>query len=97
VKFELPLLIGRSAGKSIAMQEFACNFVYSMNVVYHPDLSNSVHRNGNSTLHKSILVRFEVLTAVTMMNAAFLDIKHSSYLTGDTLRHITSPLQSPAV
>jgi hypothetical protein len=29
---------------------------------------------------------FEVFTAVTMKNAVFLNIKLSSYLTGDTLR-----------
>jgi hypothetical protein len=33
-----------------------------------------------------ILVRFEALTAATMKNAVFWDIKPSSYFTGDTLR-----------
>jgi hypothetical protein len=32
------------------------------------------------------IVRFEVFTAVTMMNAVIWDIKCSSYFTGDTLR-----------
>jgi hypothetical protein len=38
-----------------------------------------------------INVRFEVLTAVTMKNVVFWDMKPSSYLTGDT-----TPLQSSA-
>jgi hypothetical protein len=39
------------------------------------------------------LVRFEVLTAVTMKNAVFWDIKPQFIL---HMRHITFPLQSPA-
>jgi hypothetical protein len=38
-------------------------------------------------------VRFEVSTAVTMMNAVFWDIKTQFV---PHRRHITSPLQSPA-
>jgi hypothetical protein len=40
--------------------------------------------------------RFEVLTAVTMTNAVFWDIKPSSYLTGDTLRlrHRAQPVNA---
>jgi hypothetical protein len=40
-----------------------------------------------------MLVGFEVLTAVTMKNAVFCDIKSQFVL---HRRHITSPLQSPA-
>jgi hypothetical protein len=39
------------------------------------------------------IVRFEVLTAVTMKNAVFWDIKTQFVL---HRRHITSPIQTPA-
>jgi hypothetical protein len=41
---------------------------------------------------RSLCVRFEVLTAVTMKNAVFWDVK-TQFI--PHRRHITSPLQSP--
>jgi hypothetical protein len=40
---------------------------------------------GNENYSPTTLVRFEVITAVTMKNIAFWDIKPSSHYTGDTL------------
>jgi hypothetical protein len=39
----------------------------------------------SNSAEKKHFVRFEVITAVTMKNAVFLNIKPSWYLTGDTL------------
>jgi hypothetical protein len=51
--------------------------------VWHVDISTAICLPTHSVKKK---LRFEVITAVTMMNAVFWDIKPSSYLTGDTLR-----------
>jgi hypothetical protein len=48
----------------------------------------------SETLDKSMYARSEVFTAVTMKNVTFWDIKPQFVL---HRRHITSPLQRPAV
>jgi hypothetical protein len=56
-------------------------------------LSSTYRQYRNENWAKEIMLRFEVLTAVTMKNVVFWDIKTQFVL---HRRHITSPLQIPA-
>jgi hypothetical protein len=68
----------------VSLVKYQC--VYSENEIDHY-IVRKLHFTFNVKQKLKLpYVKFEVSTALTMKNSVFWDIKHCSYLRGDTLR-----------